>query len=334
MTVETRLKKVESLLGLGLGTEVTDLGEQVKRLTSQVSQLRNEKEIGNVLGGMIRTDIGPGILPVGPYRQDVDASFSLEFTLWIPAEVLRIRRMTLHLTPKPSRLAAGVSEASEDTVEVESSGHVHLWAAKVGGAINSGVAVPQSTSISSANALAGDGTHTHIETGGTTFGPSATINAALSTHNHGGATHSVLPVSALTQWIGHDSTGASSSTRTFDMAMVSGHSSDIYTAISAQTPTSVSTPDHTHDIELSISEHGMADDLEIIIDGVNRTSALGGPWTSEADISLDLNDLILVGFINARQEPVTGAHTIEVTSSAEGAVEVVGDYYVVIKGVQ
>lgn len=327
-----------------------DLIEKVSNLQGQVNQLRQQREVGNVLGGLLRTDIAPGLIPIGPYRQDVDASFSLEFTLWIPEEVLRIRRMTLHLTPKPSRLAAGViaandaqtSEAEGSTpVNVSAANHNHIWLSHVSDTpIHTGTQVPTTTAQPTGTVNVGTDLHTHVETGGVTGVPSNTVPVGSQTHVHSAVNVTVPSTSNFLKFGTYDEDGAADGTRVFDI-IGANTPSDHYTTAAQSGDVSVAdaehtheVPGHTHDITLEISEQGMADDLEIIIDGVNRTAALGGPWTAASDIELDLNDLILVGFNNARNEPVTGPHTIEVTSSAEGAVEVVGDYYVIVKAVQ
>lgn len=329
----------EAFLGLK-ETDIDSIREELDRLKIRVSNLSASRDVGNVLGGMIRTEIAPGLLPIGPYREDVDSTHALEFTLWISEEILRIRKMTLHLTPKASRIAAGVTAASADTIPVESAGHVHLWSQWVSNTpLTTGNTVV--TGITSVGApspttnVAGS-PHTHVETGVSTQADTATVAVGSSTHVHAVNVSTALGVLVgnLTKWGTYDSTGAVGATYQFDMIPVAGHANGFYTAISADATTAVSTPDHTHDVDLAISEHGMADDLAIIIDGVDQTANLGGPWTSTSDIVINPGDLIIVGFVNAKMEVATGPHTIKITSSAEGAVEVVGDYSVIIKAVQ
>lgn len=78
----------------------------------------------------------------------------------------------------------------------------------------------------------------------------------------------------------------------------------------------------------------MAAGMHLYIDGVDRTSLFSGPWSAASDIVLDPGDLLAVGLVDSRLTPVYGVHAIKVTSTAAGAVEVVGDYSVIIKGVQ
>lgn len=348
-TTEQRLRDLEQLVGLGLGQ---DYDAQLKRITAQVAGLTTEKNVGNVLGGMIRTEIAPGLVSIGPYRQDVDSTYFLEFTQWVSDKILRIRELTLHITPKKSRLAAGVaassgtltSDASADVINVESAGHVHIWLSKVGTAIITGTTVyaGAATAGPSAATSVADNVHTHNETGGVTSGPSTTINVGTNNHTHAPATTAQAAVAGnFVNYGSFDSAGTADSNRAFDMVPKSGTPTDYYTAISGNSPTSVSTPDHTHDVPghthtltLSISEAGMAAGMHLYIDGVDRTTYFGGPWDAATSIVMKYNDLVTVGLIDARQSPVLGAHVIKITSTASGAIEVVGDMYVVIKAIQ
>jgi hypothetical protein len=311
--------------------------EGLNLLKSQAAAQVVESTVGNPFTGPIRADISSGLLPVGPYRQDVDATFSLEFTLWLSEEILRIRRMTLHITPKPSRLAAGSSEASADTVNVESAGHVHIWLSKIGAAVVTGTNVHAgaTTAGPSATVFVGDSVHVHTETGVNTLGPSSTVAVGTSTHTHvPSSTVSVPIVGNFSNFGSFDSTGTADSNRAFDLIPKSGTPTDYYTAISGNTPTAVSTPDHTHPVVLAISESGMANNIAILIDGVDRTALLGGPWTAAATVILDPAKLITCGFMDVKQTPSAGAHVVKLTSSASGAIEIVGDYSVIIKAVE
>ncbi len=322
----------------GNSSDIDSLREDLDRLKTQVSQNNSERNLGNPLGGPIRTEVAPGLLPIGPYRQDVDATYSLEFTLWISTELIRIRKMTLHLTPKPSRLSAGVA-ASSGTLTSAAGG---------------------STTVTSGNG----GSHT------SSSNPEgqASVAATTGTHNHRWAVFvsapAVLPAGATYQrYNTYDSAaGLPGTPQQFDISILSGTlgytgaplagaggSATVSVAPAAHTH-DVTIPDHTHGvtigththdisghthtITLSISETGMANNLHLWIDGVDRTVLLGGPWTAATDIVLTQNQLQAVGLTDVRLNPVTGGHVIKVTSTAAGAVEVVGDYSVIIKAVQ
>ncbi|HXH05358.1 MAG TPA: hypothetical protein VNI83_02090 [Vicinamibacterales bacterium] len=287
-TIEERLRRIEQALNLGAAGD-SGLREEISRLKITVANLRTERGVGNVLGGPVRTEIAPGALPIGPYRQDLDSSFHLTFTLWIPDYLLRIKSATLRLKPLPIRSSVTVSTSSATTP----SGGGSTTPAGGGGTSSS------------------DGAHIHTGS----LGGSTEQQVVTTTANDGaGHTHGVVvqPPLGASGSVGINTSGAHS------------HSTPSHTH---NTPDHTH-PGHTHNLTLAIAESGMASSLRLYIDGVDRTTALGGPWN--AAVELDIRQYL----VNARQVPVVGAHEIQVRSSTAGAVEVTGDIYGVIKAIQ
>jgi len=339
---------------LGLNSPNADLEERIRKLEAQGAGQRTEETVGNVYGGFLRTEIAPGLVKIGPFYADVDSTYGLERVEWIPTEVLRIRRMTLRLTPRPSRLAVGLvetidaqtAEATGDIVNVADSGHVHIWLSRSSTtAMHSGVSVLGGTvtNTPSATTQVAVSPHNHTFVGSPTNNDTAPISVGSSTHVHGpgGIVQTVPTTADFDKWGTYNSAGSADATRAFDIIPIAGSPADMYTAVTSASPVSVATADHTHevaghnhDVTLAISEQGMATGMAILIDGVDRTALLGGPWNAAASIDLDTNKLIAVGLIDIRGTVSTGPHTFKVTSTAEGAIELTGDYYCIIKAVQ
>lgn len=255
--------------GIGGSEDQSDL---INQLQVQVANLQNQLNVGNVLGGMVRTQIAPAAFPIGPYRQDVDASFGLEFTLWIPDYALRLKRALIVLTPKKTRIAVGSSTTAPGTglIEVPSVDHAHAWAKYV-----------------------------------TTTDPGYSVKE-------------------YTSWL-----PTVPSTTSGQVAMESFGTVDLYTDKATPAQESVANSTHTHPITLAISESGLAAGMHLYIDGVDRTSDLGGPWSTDP-VTLDITTYL----VDMRLNPVVGAHAIKVTSTAAGAIEAVGDIYGIIKAIQ
>jgi len=332
-------KRLKELLAGALDAGATR--EQLERQNILLAGLRTERTVGNVLGGMIRTEIGPGSMMIGPYRQDVDATFGLEFNLWIPTYLLRIKSATIRLQPKAIRSSVSVtaggtttpsggaatsgtqttpsgggstsgdtstpsggsaspsSNATGTTVQVADIGHTHIWAdyqSATPGSYSSRLYDDGLTNSFNLSAAASGNKHT--------LGPNSTETMPTSAHTH------VVTVPAHTHTIHNHTTPA--------------HTHPVHD----HTVPNHTHPSHGHTLTLAIAEGGLSTNLRLWIDNVDRTSALGGPWTAAAE--LDIRQYL----INARQEPVTGVHSIKVTSTAVGAVEAVGDIYGVLAAVQ
>lgn len=272
-SVEDRVKALENQLGLGFGgVSSENMQDLINQHASQIAQLNSQLNTGNVLGGMVRTQIAPAAFPIGPYRQDVDATFGMEFTLWIPDYALRIKRALIVLTPKKTRTATIIAAATGSFTGVPSSDHQHRWALY------------------------------RSDEAGSPGWAQRIFDSYLA----------AIPEPAATEGV----------------EFWAENAADLFTSKPGPGTSSVASSTHTHPLTLSISESGMAAGMHLYIDGVDRTTALGGPWSAEA--TLDITDYL----VDVRLRPEVGAHPIKVTSTAAGAIEAVGDIYGIIKAVQ
>lgn len=179
----------------------------------------------------------------------------------------------------------------------------------------------------------------------------ATVAAAATTPSGGAATSGseashahFLPPQTSTVTGDHEHGGIGTTTSNnggvhthgvsfIDMSVIGNHShvvagftSDAGASHSHSTPDHTH-PSHTHALTLGILEGGIAANLRLFIDGVDRTAALGGPWN--AAVTLDITQYL----IDVRMKPVAGDHTIKIESSAVGAIELFQDWYVIARPV-
>ncbi len=291
-TLEERVQEIERRLGVGggvLGLQVGDeeLRATVEFLQRQVGQLRSRETAGNVFGGMIRTEIGPGFSYIGPFQRDLDSSFPLAFTLPIPAYMLRIATCKLKL--KPLAIRSSVSTGAPIATQTSSAGGAQ-------------------TSSGSSDFTTTYKSHTH-NTNTTNSGPG--ITTFSSGHNHGYVAAGASTGGAAAS---HSHTISSSGSHRHSNAHT--HTVDDHT----HTVTG-----HGHSLTLAIAEGAAATQMTLTIDGVDRTSALGGPW--DAEVEVEIRDYL----VNARQEPVAGVHTFSIGPDTVGAVEVTGEIYCILR---
>lgn len=312
----------EYLQSVGLGGEssIGALQEQLRRQEVMLGRLLNDRATGNVSGGQIVTGNAPNSIPIGPYRQDVDSTFSLQFTFWIPDYQLRIKRALVHLTPGPIRSSVVVASSSESTP----SG---------GGSTSGGGGSQTSSSVSTPSgggSTSGGGSHTHAILANSGAGSSG----SEATHAHqefdvGGATGagaSHVHSSGSLEFTGSAaSEGTPGHTHSTPAHTHPSHTHDVVDH--THTTPAHTHPSHSHTLTLGIAESGLATAMHLYIDAIDRTTALGGPWSAEA--TLDITDYL----VNIRREPVVGAHVIKVTSTAVGSIEVVGDLYGIIRAI-
>jgi len=94
-----------------------------------------------------------------------------------------------------------------------------------------------------------------------------------------------------------------------------------------QTPTSSSESSHTHAITYGVFEGTTASSIRIEIDGVDRTSELGGPWSSDA--TLDITQYL----VDSQGIVVQGDHQIRFASQTVGAIEAWFDWQTIVAAV-
>lgn len=361
--VEDRLKAIEQALGLGFGGR----NKSAEDVRVALGRLRDDQVSGNVYGGMIRTSIGPGFTYIGPFIRDVDSSFSLEFELPIPDYMLRISRCNLHVVLRPVRSSVAVASSSTGTPSGGGDTSGSSSAASSGipqfsGQFTTGITplpFPDTGGPSTANTGSGGtgntgsggtgntGSGGTANTGSTDPGDSDSDGAtttsfedghahSVGNHTHGHGSHTHSGPSHTHSGPSHTHSGPSHthslSSHTHEMGDhihgVGGGADEAHTHGIAHTH---STPDHTHPnhshtLTLAIAEGGSPAGVNILIDGSDRTSELGGPWDDDFDIDIRTYLITVID-----QRPVVGVHTIEITSTSVGALEVTGDLYGVLR---
>ena len=328
--------------------EFSGLQETVNRLEQLISRQKAEDELGNlVVGGPIRTQIAAAPYTSGPFREDLDASHPIGFDLWVPDYLLRIIRVQCRLKPVPIRNSLAVVESND----AASSGASSANTTQGGGDPTTGAS---STSSSNSNAA--------LDTSGpsaTNTGANVGTQVVINTHWHRmwqflgtadpgySAKHYEARDGRSFYVQGEDAasynTEDNSTVSTLTVAS-NGHVHDMQAHVHDITAHSHPIPHthntlshihpmahthliegHTHDTTLGITEGGEAQGLRLWIDGVDRSTALGGPWNAAA--VFDITEYLL----NVRREPVPGAHPIIIESTSVGAVEVWFDWLVIAK---
>lgn len=344
--LERRLAVIEQQIGMGMIGTMDGLRSQLEQQAVLLASLREEQVNGNVLGGMLRTDIGPGAFPIGPYRQDVDDTYALEFDHWIPEYWLRIKRCVIRLKPGPIRSSVAVSASASGELTSNSGGGSTSGSSSASTTGNGGAALLSSAASGSTVQITFQTSrHAHkvfVYRSDNDHGWTARV---FDGHDSAGPGNDPSPTegvrieaeNAADIWSDLDTTvSVSSSANPSNVASHPNHTHSVTLPNHQHSMTHThTTPDHSHTIDshdheltLAIAEGGDAAGLRLYIDDVDRTTALGGPWDSEAE--LDIRQYL----INARQIPVHGAHRIKVTSTSVGSVEVTGDMYGVLKAIR
>jgi hypothetical protein len=90
---------------------------------------------------------------------------------------------------------------------------------------------------------------------------------------------------------------------------------------------------HTHDVTIPAHTHGIAygisDDVQtpsgisVYVDGIDRTSALGGPFApSGGNVTIDLDTALLTGYLINAAGGLRQEHTVQLRcSSGRGRIE-------------
>lgn len=364
-SLDLRVRRIEDVMGLGgMGQGLADLRESVTRLEQQVNRNNAEKELGNlIVGGPIRTEIAHSAFTSGPYREGLDATFPIEFDLWVPDYLLRVVRCQCRLKPVPIRNSLKVVDDAPDT----SSGASSSTTSGSSSASSSGAS---DTTSSGASSNGSSGSSSSTTTSSHTIGvissgaTSSLISGLEDTHFHTfldyvSNTDFGYTGRLFTTRFGHEIFVQASAAENMDTfgglgttfaiptaghthsTNIPGHSHGMehvhtiphthniqHTHTIPHTHTMSHThtvPGHGHATTLGISEGGTASSLRFYIDGVDRSVVLGGPWGAAA--VFDITPYLL----NVRGEPILGAHPIQITSATVGAVEVWFDWLVIAK---
>src|SRR5688572_17680079 len=96
-----RIQKLEQAMGIGSLRQGNGDINDLRRIVNRLSSLT---ETGNyAYGGPIRANNGPVMWTIGPFREALDATFDIDFDLWVPDNLLRLLRVQMRLKPTPIR---------------------------------------------------------------------------------------------------------------------------------------------------------------------------------------------------------------------------------------
>lgn len=302
-SIETRLKRLENLLGLGTGRSLESLSADIAEATSLANRALQQQETGNVVyGGPLRTQNSGNAHTSGPYVRDVDATFFAEFDVVVPVAVIALKSVVIRIKPGPIRSSVVVTAGGSSTpsggagtsavtgigtlINVSGQDHQHRWAlyrSNEAGVPGWPLRIYDAYLASVPSPAATEGVEFYAENAVDLFtSPASPVLESVANHDH---THA--------------------------------------------TPDHTH-PSHTHPLTLGIAEGGSATGLHLYIDGVDVTAALGGPWN--ATTSVDITTYLLDS--GKPRRPVTGVHTIKITSTAVGSIEAWIDWLTIISPVK
>lgn len=263
---------------------------------SSISSLEADSQFGDgSLPGM-KLSSGPDIATFG-FADNFDSSYPFILPYYIDSSS-KVVRATISLFFQPYR--------------------AYETAASSGGGSTSG-------SSSSSTTGSGSGVHNHSVTIG-----DHTHSVTLGNHTHGinltigdSTTGAVLYYAAASPplrcsgggtILGYDSTGNGGGT-----TVTSGSGGGSTPTSADATPThshgmdhTHSTPNHTHGITYGIYSSGYPTAVSMTIDGVDVTTALGGPWNPSLSDPSEV-DMDITAYTGK-----TGSHTIQLTTTGQG----------------
>ena len=278
----------------------------------------------------------------GPFRNSTDSGFPIDLKVNFDANVFLVHQSKLSFTIRGLR--ANFTGAASGGGQTSSSGssHSHSFSAgsttagsshshtlnadtaqpyagqsypvllsfMSGADVNDGQVLSQGPSPSSTQDVSQG--HTHVETGGTTNNQNQGHTHSLNSHTH----LSGVPGagSADLSWAGHThdidaTTSGAESSHTHDFSgSTSGNESSHTHTVSA----------HTHTVNFGITQQSTPGSMGVTvsINGVDRTSALGGPWN--ASQTLDITQYLT----DANGQPLRQDNTVQLGSSALGDLEI------------
>ena len=298
-------------------------------------QLQNDDEV--VIGKLedtvraFRTHVQTGIAvwaeQMGPEEVDLGADFDINAR--IPNTVAQLLRLEITITPRnirsPVQVSTGesththeVSGATSDNASTPAASgpaegtpaanvatdpadvsgigqHVHEWAS-----VHDAVVTPNPTGLYKRFVLfdtEGGFPELYVDTN---IADPDNENVVLATRVDSGHTHTVPSHS-------HGSHTHPAHTHSPHTHPVHNHN--------VNTVTSQAGSSHQHTIQFGIFEGTAAAGINILIDGVNRTAQLGGPWS--AQITVDVTRF----FLDDDSVVIQGDHTVKLTSVQLGRIE-------------
>ena len=312
-------------------------GQQNVTLTVATTADRRTSD-EDVLAGLIRdtkvfkTHVQPNLThsPVGPYVKRIDASNTGTFNIRLKEEVLAVNRVIVRFITNPLRASVSASSAAaggSSTPTTSSGGGSTPTTSSGGGTTPTTSSGGGSTPTSSSG---GSSTPTTSSGGGTTETTTSTDHQHTSqiVGASGGD-----PVSVQSNVL-----RAAAGPYTISTSLSGGHDHDVTipnhthtVTISSHTHTvtiaahdhTVTIPSHQHTVTIAAHDHTVTigthvhtitltygihedteypRDIEIAINGMDRTSALGGPWgtpvpfpSTPVDVEVDVTEYISRG---------------------------------------
>lgn len=232
--------------------------------------------------------------------------------------------------------SVSTTDATGSTINVESAGHVHLWATLLSTTASHGdpllaAALDQYRTYDSSGGannsfdifpVTGSALYTAISAASPTAVPTAAHQHGMAhTHNHH---HDI------THTHNHHHDFTHTHTHNHGMTHTHNHSHDM-----THTHNHHHTLDHTHPMTIasSITEGGSPAGVRLYLDTgagyTELTSALGGPWDANFEVQLAryFNDTL------QPRQPIIGNHKLLLTSTSVGTLEVNLDWYQMLKPV-
>lgn len=279
---------------------------------------------------------------MGPMLEELNSTNPADFDLVIPDNVVQLLRCKLRVKPRAIRSTATGASSGGGATSSSDTSHTH----SINGGTSGGEA-SHSHSVSGQSASSGGGTttsesgsHRHqvglISDATDTWGmPNPSNTREITIFNSTGLLGHVLKVGddssggtfdgwyTVEEFTDHDHTVAAHTHSVTGTTSGSGssHSHSVTGSTSGTGSShSHSVAAHTHSQTYGIFEGSSADDLELIIDGTNVTTELGGPWTSTFEVDITGYFLDSAGVVDQ------GVHDIRIESSTLGRVEVYADW--------
>lgn len=340
-----RVKQLEARLSLGSATspELSRMADSIHRLEQRTNRSQSLYETGNpIYGGPIRTYNSKVMWTSGPFREDIDTSFPVEFDIVVSDNLLRIEKCVVRVKPVKIRNSALVAAAAA----ADTSGSAPTPS---GGASTSGSTATASGggATSGSTASPSGGSSTSGDGGGTTESTDSASHSHLTNSTSSTVTDPASPTDPHQHnQNDHDHTVGVSGSHNHDVEIPDHthstpnhtHPVHFHTTPDHTHPIHTHTtpnhdhpahdhtvPGHGHNLTLGISEGGTAAGIRIFVDNVDRSAALGGPWSAAA--SFDIKQYL----IDVRMKPVAGAHPIKFTVTSLGAIEVWMDWEGIVK---
>lgn len=270
----------------------------------------------------------------GPYVRRIDATHPAEFTCRIGREVTALEYARLRFRSAP--LTSSVKSVAGQTTTSDAGGGVTI-SSEAGG----GVTVSSAAGGSTVGTVIPESSVS--DSGPPSFSPGSPYSTSSGSHNHSGGTERADGVMHYHE-ISSDGSHTHGIDANHDHSIVHNHS--------------VSLPDHTHDVTLVDHDHSIelpehshtlipnvvttyglyADTqypvrLSVSVDGVDVTTAIGGPWaTAGAAVEVEAD---ITAYLRAAPGGLRQRHRILIScASGQGEIEAEVGSFVAVQAIK